>query len=86
MDITLTDVEVNVLTELQLEDEKVEDVLHRLLHPMVEKQSEARLQTLANQYRLLTPELQIEVIKLLREWQASKIPPPDAVPVNAEVR
>ena len=59
-------------TQIQV-GETVEAVLHRILKPIVEKHGESRLQKLADMYRNLTPTDQIEAIKLLRDWQLSKV-------------
>lgn len=73
MTVTLTAAEKAMLADLAQENEQLENVLHRILAPMLAKHGEARLQRLADEYRLLTPDLQIEAIAVLKEWQASKV-------------
>ena len=65
-----------MLTDLAEPLETVEDTLHRILGPMVQKHGETRLQRLADSYRKLSPELQLEAIIVLKQWQASKVPTP----------
>jgi hypothetical protein len=72
MTITLTSIEIATLTGLIQDAETVEDVLHKLLLPHVQKHAESRLQTLADSYRALSPEDQIEVLGVLKAWQDSK--------------
>lgn len=73
MDITLTNAEVGMLTNFRVGTETVEDSLHRLLLPFVGKFADARLQILADEYRKLTPELQIEALQVLKTWKASRL-------------
>lgn len=72
MTITLTPSEEAMFTDLKVGQETVEIVVHRILRPMVEKHAEARLSKLADEYRKLSPELQLEALEVLRTWQASK--------------
>ena len=72
MDITLTDAELIMLERSKEVDETPDLTLHRILTPFVTKCAEDRLQILADQYRALTPALQIEVSNLLDQWKASK--------------
>lgn len=73
MIVQLTDTETSMLTDFRSGAETVEDALHRLLLPFVAKYADARLQRLADEYRKLTPELQIEALRVLQVWKSSKI-------------
>lgn len=73
MDITLTDAEVFALIDLADEKETPEDTLHRLLSPHVAKTADVRLQRMANEYRNMTAEDQVEVFRVLEAWKASKL-------------
>jgi hypothetical protein len=74
--IDLSPAEVESLDQRRKsESESLEHVIHRLLAPIVSKDSEARLSVLADQYRALTPDLQAEVVQMLRGWLASKTTP-----------
>lgn len=67
--VTLSAVEIDTLAAL---GETVEAGLHVVLEPLVLKASDTRLQALANAYRTLTPDLQLEATELLRAWAAKK--------------
>ena len=72
MDITLTIPEESMLADLREDAETVTDVFHRLMKPFLEKHADVRLNKLADEYRRLTPELQVEALVVLRTWQESK--------------
>lgn len=66
--ITLSRAEAAFLQSLARPDETAEQVLHRILAKPLEKFGEERLQTLATQYRSLTPDQQVDAIALLTQW------------------
>jgi hypothetical protein len=72
MDITLTSSEEAMFTDLAIDQESVEETCHRILAPMVAKHAEVRLSRLADMYRSLSPNDQLEAIAVLKQWQASK--------------
>jgi hypothetical protein len=72
MEITLTKAELAVLSESAQGEETVEETFHRLMLPKIAEFSEARLIRLNEQYRALTPELQLEALEVLRRWQQTK--------------
>jgi hypothetical protein len=75
MDLTLTlsAAEVAMLEARRKDaDADLGAVVHAILAPIVAKDSEARLGTLADQYRALTPDLQVEAVEVLREWYSAK--------------
>lgn len=81
MDITLTAVELSMLNDLKAGNETIEDAFHHLFAPMLARHAEARLQRLADLYRALTPDLQLEALGVLKTWQDSKnAPKPDPEP------
>ncbi len=61
-----------MLSDMRVGNEPVEDVFHRLMVPMVNKHGEVRLQRLADEYRLLTADLQTEALAMLKQWKANK--------------
>ncbi len=71
--ITLSSVEVDAINARRGQ-RPAEDVIHRLLAPLVKADSADRLDHLVNQYKQLTPELQVEATELLQEWFATKQP------------
>lgn len=73
MTAELSNAEVGMLTNFRVAGETVEAALHRLLLPFVSKDADARLQILADEYRRLTPELQIEALQVLKTWKATKL-------------
>jgi hypothetical protein len=72
MTITLTASEEAMFNDLKEDQESTEDSFHRIIAPMVAKHAEVRLQRLADTYRALSPDDQLEAIEVLKEWQASK--------------
>jgi hypothetical protein len=72
MTIELTLPEEAMFNDLRIDKETVETVFHRVLRPMVEKHAESRLQRLADEYRALTPDLQLEALAVLKTWKESK--------------
>jgi hypothetical protein len=72
MTIELTLPEEAMFNDLRIDKETVEVVFHRVLRPMVEKHAESRLQRLADEYRALTPDLQLEALAVLKTWKESK--------------
>jgi len=61
-----------MLSVLKVGLETPEDTFHRIIAPMVMKTAESRLQILAEEYRKLTPDLQLEALQVLKDWKASK--------------
>ncbi len=75
--ITLSASEVASLESRREEGDKdLGDVIHRLLAPTVKKDSDVRLNSLADQYRALSPDDQVEALGVLRAWYATKRPTP----------
>ena len=72
--ITLSTSEVAALESRKEEGDSLEDVLHRILLPIVRVDSGARLNLLADRYRALSPDLQVEAEALLKQWADSKNP------------
>lgn len=72
MDITLTNAELGMVLDAKIGVETVEETFHRLMLPLVVKAGDQRLQKLAEAYRSLTPDLQLEAIQVLKDWQASR--------------
>lgn len=72
--LTLTSAEEAMYKAQKLADETVEQTFHRLNVPALEKFSETRLQTLANTYRALSADDQLEALALLGQWYAQKFP------------
>lgn len=68
MDITFTDSELDFINSVTVDAETVEDVVHRLILPMVKEHGEDRLQTLANIYRALDPDQQVKALAVLKTW------------------
>lgn len=80
--VDLTDIEQAAL-ENQFPGKTAEEALHELLLVYVKKDADIRLQTLATQWRTLTPELQLEISNLIKAWYTTKLtpPPPPAKPI-----
>jgi hypothetical protein len=72
MQITLTSAELALFSESVQGNESVEQAFHRILSPMIAKHSEARLSRLADLYRGLSQEDQLEALAVLKQWQSSK--------------
>jgi hypothetical protein len=72
MNVTLLPTEVAALTN-QFPTMTVDEALHHVLLDYVKKDADFRLQALATQYRSLTPDLQLEVVALIKQWYDAKI-------------
>lgn len=67
MNVTLLPTEVAALTN-QFPTMTIDEALHHVLLDYVKKDADDRLQALATQYRSLPPDLQLEVVVLIKQW------------------
>lgn len=78
--LALTPVEVDAL-QTAVPGVPLDVAIHMLIEPVIEKTGDARLQRLANEYRALSADDQLEAFTVLRQWREAKTrPTPEPVP------
>ena len=75
MTITLTVSEEIMFKDLVVGAETIEDAFHRIMADMLRADSEQRLQRMADAYRAMSPEMQMEGLEVMRVWRDSKLEP-----------